>query len=98
MGLISYGYRLRTSGPFPTLDGLVSHTFMAEKREIETFEATTTINKSDEMAGIVGSSGFESTRWNSLNYMSGDKIVFSGETVVLIDPAMPEGDIPGSCT
>lgn len=97
MSLTSYGYKLRSSGPFPTLRGLVTHTFMAEKREIETFEATTIINKSNDMTGIAGYYGFESTRWNSLNYMERQKIVFNGETIRLVDPAMLEQSMPGSC-
>jgi hypothetical protein len=94
--VISYGYRLRSSGPFPTVGGLVTHTFMAEKRKYYQYESSPTITKSIQMKGLVGGT-YEQAQWTGLNFLSNGQMRFSGEEIILENPALEESAMPGSC-
>jgi len=93
MSFTSYSYRLRTSGPMSVGGGFVTHTFMAERSTVTTYEAITNIKNSSNMTGQGGD--YKSISYNSLPYLLGGRLAFSGTEIrkpVIID----EGSIPGS--
>lgn len=75
-------YKLRSSGPTPVSPGrFVIQTFGIEHNTVKTYPATTTINNSDDMAGIYGGI-YISANWQRLPYLNSvGKRLFSGSTV-----------------
>jgi len=93
MSFTSYIYRLRSSGPFPTGGSLTIHTFMAEKSEVTSHEATTDLLSSDDMALFGGA--YVSASYSAHPFTVGGAIVFSGQEIkkpTYID----EGSMPGA--
>jgi len=93
MAFTSYIYRLRSSGPFPVAGGLTIHTFMAEKSEVTSHEATTTLLSSSDMALWGGE--YVSASYNAHPFTLGGEIVFSGQEIkkpIYID----EDSMPGT--
>jgi len=79
----SYSYRLRATGITP-VGGLryVLQTFGGDRHTVMTYEATTTINDSLDMAGADPSGIYISANWNRLPYLTEDcKQIFSGTTI-----------------
>jgi len=78
----SYTYKLRSTGPTPTGGGsFITQSFGIDKSRIVTYTATSTINRSDDMAGIPGGI-YISASWQRLPYLTqGGGQVFSGNTV-----------------
>lgn len=77
----SYTYKLRSAGPTPVSPGrFVIQTFGIESNKVMTYPATTTINRSSDMAGIYGGK-LISANWQRLPYLSNSgKQLFSGNT------------------
>ena len=90
MPYISYNYKLRSAGPmsFDTGD-MFTHTFMAEEREVTTYEATACFLTSQDMAGQWQENGepgeYESASYSALQYTApgrnGPVMMFQGEEV-----------------
>lgn len=93
MSFTSYIYRLRSSGPFPTGRGLTIHTFMAEKSEVTSHEATTDLLTSDNMALHGGQ--YVSASYNAHPFILGGGIVFSGQEIKKPE-YIDEGSMPGA--
>ena len=84
----SYQYKLRSTGPLSfDVGDMVTHTFMAEEREVTSYEATACFLTSQDMAGQFkddGSPGeYESANYSALQYTApgvrGPIMMFQGE-------------------
>lgn len=92
MSFTSYIYRLRSSGPFPTGGGLKIHTFMAEKSEVTSHEATTDLLTSNNMALYGGE--YVSASYTAHPFTLGGGIAFSGQEIKKPE-YIDEGSMPG---
>jgi len=93
----TYTYRLRSSGAVPVNPGqFLAQTFGADKNEVNTYEATRTITRSDDFTGADIYGTYISANFQRLPYLteSGDQ-VFSGQTVGRTE-FIDEDSIPGS--
>lgn len=90
MSYISYRYKTRTAGPMSfDVGDMFTHTFMAEEREVTTYEATACFLTSQDMAGQFkddGSPGeYESASYSALQYTipgaNGPVMAFEGEEI-----------------
>ena len=75
-------YTLRSAGPIPVSTGnFIVQTFGVNKSVIKTYEATTSLLRSDDMAGQGGD--YISASYSRLPYLTeGGQEVFSGSEVV----------------
>lgn len=92
----SYSYRLRSSGIMP-VGGLkyVLQSFGADRHTVMTYEGTTTISRSIDMAGADPYGTYISANWNRLPYLTEDcEQIFSGTTVSK-PTFIQESQIPG---
>lgn len=93
MSFTSYTYRLRSSGPFPAGGMLVVHTFMAEKSEVISHEATTDLLSSNDMALYGGE--YVSASYNAHPFTLGGIIFFSGQEIKKPE-YIDESSMPGA--
>jgi hypothetical protein len=93
----AYTYKLRSAGALPMSPGnFLVQTFGANKNEIKSYEATTTLPKTEDFVGASSDGSYISASFQRLPHLtSAGQQVFSGQTIgktIFID----EDDIPGS--
>lgn len=94
MSFTSYMYRLRSSGPFPVNGEFIAHTFKAEKSEVTTHEAITSLKKSEDMAGQEGGE-YVSISYSSHALTLGGELAFQG-TEIKKPEYIDEDSVPGA--
>jgi len=93
MSFTSHIYRLRSSGAFPAKGCLVIHTFMAEKSEVTSHEATIDLLSSSDMALYGGE--YVSASYNAHPFTVDGMIIFSGQEIKKPE-YIDESNIPGA--
>jgi hypothetical protein len=77
---ITYNYRLRSAGAIPYTPGtFLVQTFGVDKTKIETYEASTTLPRSDEFMGADPDGEYASANFQRLGYLNeAGQHLFSG--------------------
>lgn len=92
----TYSYKLRSSGAVPIGPGsFLAQAFGGDKNEITSWEASTTIPKSDDFAGASIGAPYIQASFQRLPYLTENgSQIFQGTTVGITE-FIDENDIPG---
>lgn len=94
---ITYTYRMRSSGAVPVSPGrFLAQTFGVDKNKVTSWEATTTITKTEDFTGADVDGDYISANFQRLPYLTqGGSNIFSGQTVGKTE-FVDEDTIPGA--